>query len=220
MIRRISIAVVGVSLCVASAAPAQIIRRPNRPSQPSAWITGAVGYAQLGAVDDGATQSTWHFGDAVQYRVSLEKPMQGDVAIGVAGTIARASLTYETNDITGPCPGSCDADANIYQVFGILHAGGSAFGFSQIFNLAIGATIYDNFRERRTGEKIGPAAADPDVTFAFGYGFGYALSPDLQLQIVQDLATTIHQRTGLAGGAHTASFQYTTRIGVRYALGR
>ena len=219
MIRRVSIAV-GLSLLLAPALPAQIIRAPNRPSQPPAWITGAIGFAQLGAVDDGATQSTWHFGDAAQYRVSLEKPMQGDVAIGVAATFARASLTYETDDITSACPGSCDADASIYQVLGVLHAGGSAFGFSQIFNLSVGATIYNDFRERRSGEKIGPAGADPDVTFEFGYGFGYALSPDFQLQIVQDFGTTIHQRTGLAGGAHTASIQYTTRIGVRYALGR
>jgi hypothetical protein len=219
VIRRISIAI-GVSLLLAPTASAQIIRAPSRPAQPSAWVVGAVGFTQLGAVDDGATQSTWHFGDVAQYRVSLEKPMQGDVALGVAATFARASLTYTTNDITSACPGSCDADASIYQVLGLLHVGGSAFGFSQIFNLAVGATIYDDFRERSTSQKIGPTGADPDVTFEFGYGFGYALSPDLQVQVVQDFGTTIHQRTGLAGGAHTASIQYTTRIGVRYALGR
>ena len=219
MARPLTIAV-GLSFVALHHARAQIVRSPHPPSQPSAWVTGNVGYAQIGDVADGATQSTWQFGDAVQYRVSLERPMQGNVALGVAATFAQASLTYANNDITGACPGSCDATANVTQLLALFHAGGNAFGFSQIFNLAVGATIYSNFRERVSGAKIGPANADPDVTFQFGYGFGYAMSSDLQLQIVQDVGTSIHQRTGLSGGSRTAATQYTTRIGVRYALGR
>jgi len=209
-----------MSLAVASSAEAQIVRRPAQAREPQAWIVGAVGYEQLGDVVDGASESTWRFSDAVQYRVSLEKPMPGNIAFGIAATFARAPLTYESSATIGRCAGSCDADANITQVLALFHAGGSSFGFSQILNLGIGTRIYSNFRERVSGAKIGPTNADADVTFQFGYGFGYGLSPDLQVEIVQDLATTIHQRTGLAGGERTNSQQYTTRIGVRYALGR
>jgi hypothetical protein len=211
---------VAMSLAVASSVHAQIVRAPVRSREPKAWVTGAVGYEQLGDVVDGSTQSTWRFGDAVQYRVSLEKPLQSNAAVGLAATFSQVPLTYQGNDFTGACAGSCDANANVTQLLALFHAGGNTFGFSQIINLAVGARVYSNFRERVSGGKIGPTKPDPDVTFQFGYGFGYGFSPDFQLQIVQDLATTIHQRTGLAGGDRTMSQQYTTRIGIRYALGR
>ena len=85
--------------------------------------------------------------------------------------------------------------------------------------IGLGATMYSNFRTRAGGERLPPASPDVDVALAIGYGFGYVLSPNMQLNLVQDLSLSLHQRTGLAGGTSATSQQYTTRIGLRVGLG-
>jgi hypothetical protein len=197
---------------------AQIIRRPTS-IRPQNWITGSVGYVQLGTVTDGSTDSQWDFGDGAQFRAGLQHVLQGSAAVGVGATFGRVPLTYRSLSATSPCA-RCDADAYVTQVLGQFHYGGSTLGFHQVIDLAIGATGFSNFRTRVGDEKIGPEGMDWDLALAFGYGFGYAMSPLLQLQIVQEVGRSIHQREGLEGGANTMTEMYVTRIGIRYGLGR
>ncbi|MDQ3242691.1 MAG: hypothetical protein M3Q09_03075, partial [Gemmatimonadota bacterium] len=71
----------------ATTASAQI-RRPVRVAEPSLWLSGGVGLFQANSISDGATSSTWDFGQAsnVQLRLSAEKAFRGGSSIGLVGT--------------------------------------------------------------------------------------------------------------------------------------
>jgi hypothetical protein len=219
---RVVLWLVGVTSVALGArtAEAQIIRRPpQRTGAPTAYASASIGLYQLATVNDGTTQSTWNFGDAAQWRVSLEKPLQGTSAIGVAATFARVPLTYRSFGSGTGCA-SCDADASVTQILAMFHNGGSTLGFYQVLEIAAGATAYSSFRQRDTGTRLPPTSPDFDLTFSFGYGFGFGLTQNLQMQIVQDFGLALHQSTGLAGGESRTAQLYVTRIGARYALGR
>jgi hypothetical protein len=198
----------------------QISRQPQRPKEKTAWTSLSIGFMQLSDVADGRTNSEWRFGNAVQYRVSLEKSIQNQSTIGLSGGFARVPLTYRTVTGTGPigCTLSCDADATVTQLVATFHAGGGAIGFHQVIDIAAGATGYSSFRARQSGAKLPPNTLDADLTLALGYGFGFSLAPDMQVNLVQEAALTLHQRTGLPGGENTLGRQYITRIGVRFGL--
>ena len=174
-----------------------------------------------GTIHDGTTKSEWNFSDAVQYRVSLEKPLQGQGTIGLTGTLARAALTYQNTagSLLGPCDVGCDATANISQIMATFHAGGTGIGLHQVIELGLGGTVYSNFRAERDGEQLPPKTPDVDLVVALGYGVGYALSPMMQLNLVQDFTLSLHQRTGISGSTSATSQQYITRIGLRVGLG-
>jgi hypothetical protein len=175
-------------------------------------------------VNDGTTGATWDFGNAVQYRVSFEMPVQNQSTLGITATLARVPLTYRGWAVAGgpaftPCPSGCDADANITQLLASFHAGGSAIGFHQVIELAAGGTAYSNFRERAGGVRLPPSNPDIDFSIGIGYGFGFTLAPAMQITLVQDFALTMHQRDRLAGGENALSRQFTTRLGMRFGLG-
>ena len=176
---------------------------------------------QLSDVLDGTTESQWLFGNTVQYRVSLETPLQFGTTIGLTGAFARVPLTYRSLSGIGPsgCTTVCDADATVTQVAATLHAGGGGIlGFHQVIDIAIGATGYSGFRARSSGARLPPTKLDADFIASLGYGFGYSLSPDMHITLVQEGAITMHQRTGVAAGENTLGRQYVTRLGVRFGL--
>jgi len=200
---------------------AQIVRPPAAFTEPIAWAGFSLGFLQLPSVRDGSTGATWRFGDALQYRVSLEKAIQNQSSIGLTATFARVPLTYVPfSGIASGCISSCDADANVTQVQGVFHAGGSSIGFHQILEISAGVTAYSNFRARQSGTRLPPNDPDFDLAFALGGGFGYTVSPNVQLNLVQDLALSVHQRTGLSGGERSLWYHYTTRLGARFGLGQ
>lgn len=209
-----------VSAAVASTARGQVIRPPVQ-TQPNAWTSFSIGFAQPFTVNDGNTGTTWQFGDAMQYRVSLEKPIQYQSTIGLTATFARPTLSYVpfTTSLTTICSAGCDATANVTQLLATFHAGGSTIGLHQVIDLAAGATGYWNFRETTTGVKLAPSSPDIDFSLGLGYGFGYTISPGMQLDLVQDFNLSVHQHTGLAGGQDALGRQFITRLGVRFALG-
>ena len=85
------LAIVGISV----QARAQIGRRPAPAPEPKTWMSFSVGVMDLSGVHDGSTQSDWEFGNAVQYRVSLELPIQYQSTVGISGSFARVPLTWE-----------------------------------------------------------------------------------------------------------------------------
>ena len=203
----------------ASELRAQIVRPPAVPAAKT-WMSFSVGVMNLSDVHDGSTNSEWQFGNAVQYRVSLEMPIENQSTIGISGAFARVPLVYVPLDGIGNigCPGSCDADATVTQLLATFHAGRSAFGFHQIIDLSLGATGYSGFRARASGERLAPLQLDADLTGGIGYGFGYTFSPDMQITLVQDGFLTVHQRTNVAGNENTIGRQFVLRLGTRFGF--
>jgi hypothetical protein len=194
---------------MAANADAQIIRPGGlRFQEPSAWASFGVASVQGFTVTDGTTNTLWQFANATQYSLSLEKALSGGASLGVMGTTARTPLSYS----------GTDADANVSQILATLHvANGRAL--HSVLELSAGTTLYSNFRARSTGAPLPPSSPDADFTFAFGYGLGYAFSPVLSIDVVQDLTTVLHQRTGLNAGDNSSIRINTTRLVARFGLG-
>lgn len=185
---------------------------------PQWWTSVGLGMFQSQPVDDGSTSSSWDFGSTVQWRATLERELDRGSAIGLAMTFARAPLTYASSSSLANSCASCDADANITQVLATFHAGGARAGFHQVIELGLGATIYSGFRARSDGHALAPGS-DADPAFAIGYGFGYGVGENTEVEAVQEVAASMHQSTGLAAGTNTVIRSYTTRLGVRIAVG-
>ena len=129
----------------------------------------------------------------------------------IGGTHARVPLFYSGATAT-------EADANVSQVLGVLHVA-SGREFHSVLELSAGATIFSNFRSRTTDQRLEPTSPDADFTFAFGYGFGYNFSPSFAIDIVQDVSTALHQKTGLSAGDGSSIRLHSTRLVARFGLG-
>ena len=198
-------------LVLAADAGAQIIRPGMRFREPAAWASFGAALQNTFDVRDGTTNSVWQFGDATQYAASLEKSISSGVSFGVRGTHARVPLFYSGTTAT-------EADANISQVMGVLHVA-SGREFHSVLELSVGATIFSNFRSRTTDQRLEPTSPDSDFTFAYGYGFGYNFSPTFAIDIVWDVSTALHQKTGLSAGAGSSNRLQSTRLVARFGLG-
>ncbi|HEY2066706.1 MAG TPA: hypothetical protein VGG84_12155 [Gemmatimonadaceae bacterium] len=200
----------------AASAGAQIVRRPQSMyfTEPAAWVSFGAALAQSWTVHDGSTGSVWQFGSGTEYSASLEKTIAGGTTLGLRGMTSRAPLLY-----TGPSSGSLpvDADANVSQLLAVLHVA-SGRELHSVLELSLGATLYSNFRARGSDVKLAPDN-DTDFTFGFGYGLGYNFSPTFAIDVVQDLQTTVHQKTGLSAGEDTTIRINSTRLIARFGLG-
>lgn len=218
--RRAFAALVTLALA-APLADAQIMRVPQRSSDPVIWGSLSAGFYQFSDdIRDGRTNSVWRFGSALQYRGSAELDVGNGGAVGMAVGFADAPLTYfRTVAGTDPeCPSACDAHAQVWTVMGTFHMGGGA-GFHQIIDLSAGTTIYRDFRADGSNAQIGPESPDKDLSISVGYGFGWGFGNRLQIMLVQDAAYTMHQRDGISGSQSSNSQQFTTRLGARFGLG-
>lgn len=207
------------SVMLASTAHAQIGRAaPRRPASLT-WVSASVGVMELSDIRDGSTNSEWLFGNSVQYRLSVELPIENQSTIGISGAFARVPLLYQPlGIISSACSLSCDADATVTQLMATFHAGRTALGFHQIIDISLGAIGYSGFRARSSGERLPPRQLDADLAGGIGYGFGYALSPDMQITLVQEGFLSVHQRTGLDNGANTIGRQLVLRLGTRFGF--
>jgi hypothetical protein len=203
-------------LVVASEAGAQIIRRPGYGrGEPSGWFSAGAALVQPWSVVDGTTGTRWDFGDATQYSASLEKALSGGATLGLRGTYARVPLTYRR---TSDAVFQTDADARVSQLFATMHVA-NGDQFHTVLELTAGATVYYDFRDRAQGAKLAPDKPDADFTFALGYGFGYAFSKKFSIDVVQDLTTVLHQKTGLPAGEKSSVRINGTRLVARFGLG-
>jgi hypothetical protein len=194
---------------------AQIIRSPRYGLRdPQSWVSAGVGLQQGWTVTDGTTGSRWDLGDAQSYFAGVERSVAGGVTLGVRASTARVGLNYSTTDGLS----RRDADAHVSQALAVLHVT-SGRDLHSVLELGAGATFYSGFRERGTGTTLPPRAADADFTFVFGYGIGYSFSRSFQIDVVQDLATALHQKTGLAAGDNSSVRISSTRLVARLGLG-
>jgi hypothetical protein len=198
-----------------SASAAAQVPVPRRPAGPTAWTSLSVGLFQVQDIYDPESNSVWDFGTIVQFRGTLERDFQRGMSLGVAGTLARAPLSY-----SGPeCETIiCDADLTLWQALGLFRIGGGGLGFHQVIEIAAGVTGFSNF-SRRDGGTVGPGTV-VDPTFKIGYGFGYSLSPNTQLTLLQEVGLMIHERGDRpAGDESNVPRTWATRVGLRFGLG-
>ncbi|MEP7002399.1 MAG: hypothetical protein ABI969_18055 [bacterium] len=199
-------------LLASNHAGAQIIRQRFGMQTPSAWISGGVGLQQAFSVTDGTTGTQWQFGSATTYGGSIEKALSNGMTLGVRGSTGIIPLNYAGAAVT------FNADARVSQLFGTLRLA-SGEGFHTVLELSAGATNYSDFKTQTTAMKLEPLAGDTDFAFSFGYGFGYNLSPRVSVDVVQDIATSVHQKHGLAPGDDSTVRIHGTRITGRIGLG-
>lgn len=174
--RRLSIVLVA-SIVLASTAHAQIGRVQPRPKSLT-WVSASVGVMELSDIQDGSTNSEWLFGNTVQYRLSLELPIENQSTFGISGAFARVPLRYQSLGIVNPgCSFSCDADATVTQLMATFHAGRTALGFHQIIDISLGAVGYSGFRARASGERLPPRQLDPDRPVASAMDSGTRCRP-------------------------------------------
>ena len=192
----------------------------RRTREPLVWTSLSAGLYEAQSVTDGRTGSVWAFGGGLQYRATIEAPMQRGASAGAVVTYSRMPLTYHDGGalpVTSTCAPRCDAHADLMSIMALFRIGGGD-GFHQVIDLAAGILRYANFEADATAERL-PPRQDTDLALAIGYGFGYAISPRLHVVLVQDFSLTLHQDEGLSGDASRMQQQRTTRLGLRYGAG-
>lgn len=202
------------TLVLAQVAGAQVFGIPQ-PTGRSLWVSAGTGWAQSGDLADGASQATWTLGQYSPLRAAVEFERRGQ-SLGLAVSHAKVPMTYD-----GPGCARCDADIDALQMMGIFRVGGGGpgQGFHQVIELGGGVTQWSKLTSRGPGT-IAPMTADNDLTFQIGYGFGLNLGDAFAVTLVQEVATVIHQKDGLASGQNRSLTQRTTRLGARLRLGR
>lgn len=217
----LSLALLLAAAGAASPLGAQIIR-VSRTSSPVGWISGSAGIFQPRSIPDGTTSAVWDFGNALQWRGSVEMALQNHGSVGVTATYADTPLRYY--DYSGRfvscnvATNGCDAHAKVWTAMASFHMGGGA-GFHQVIEISAGVLGYQDFTADDGGARLGPSSVDLDFALGLGYGFGYGITPRLQIALVQDYTAALHQKENLEGNTDTFSQHGATRLTVRYGLG-
>ena len=213
--KRSMLIVVGLLSAAGHVAAGQIIR-PTVYTRPVAWTSAGIGWMQQQNICDPVSDACWNFGDAPQYRGSLELPMGQAGSWGLAMTSSRVPMVWATQNPGANSCALCDANVNITQYMAMIHLGQNAGGFQQVVELGAGVTQFTNFRDTG-GARLGNGKAVTDFSFAVSYGFGYTLQSRVQLYLAQEYAMMIHKRS--SGSPNNSAQQSTIRIGLRLALG-
>jgi hypothetical protein len=198
-----------------SSADAQVRRRGPVAAEPSLWGSLSVGLYGANGISDGASNSTWDFGEGTswQFRAALEKALQNQFSLGGVLTYVDVPFVY-----VGPSCGRCDAHLDLTSLGVSFHAGGSQ-GLHQVLEVSAGAAMYRNLTRDSDGQKLAPTDGSVDPFFTFGYGFGYTFNPTMQVSIVQDYGLVLHEREGLANNESNTLTQRTTRLNFRMGFG-
>ena len=214
--RRLSLALLSVLIALPlQNGGAQIIRGGQFGLRdPQTWVSAGVGWQGGWTVVDGSTQTRWDLGDAQQYGLTIERAVNSGITLGVRAATSKPSVNFQN---TNAAPLTRQVDARVTQALGVVHVT-TGRTIRSVFELGIGSTIYSGFRERGTNNRLGPAT-DSDFTFVFSYGLGYTFSRKFHVDVVQDLGTSLHQKTGLAAGDDTSTRISSTRLIARLGLG-
>ena len=181
-------------------------------TDPGTWLTVGVGGFTGTGVNDGATGSTWDFGNStnLQYRASLEKALAGGSSFGVSGSWSHVPFVYSTALV------NTDAHLDMMTLLATFHVGGGQ-GFHQVIELNGGVVAYRNLKSDFDGSALAPTGGNIDPLFSFGYGIGYGFGPRTQIDVVPDAAIAIHERSGLSNGVSNTntvrSLKLTLRMG-------
>jgi hypothetical protein len=211
------------ALMIVAVSPLAAQRRSRVGIQgnPSVWLTAGIAGFTANQVNDGATASTWNFGNStnLQYNASLERAIGSTLSVGVAGSFASVPFQYTSQQFAPTAPGvttcgSCDAHLNMTTLVGTLHAGGTT-GLYQVIALNGGIVMYNNLRRDSDKAKLAPGGGNIDPYFSLGYGLGYGLNKTTQIEFVPDYAISIHERNGLSNGVSNTNSTRSLRLALR-----
>lgn len=186
--------------------------------EPATWVTLGAGLFTGNGVNDGATGSTWDFGNATnfQYRASLERTIGDRSSFGLIGTYVRVPFTY----YSPTTPGAGDeAHLDMMSLSLGFHIGGGP-GLHQVIEGNAGAVQYTNLKRDSDGASLEPTGGNVDPIFSFGYGFGYGFGQNTQINLVQDIGIALHEKTGLANGERNTNSVRTLRFTARFGFGK
>ena len=223
--RRISFALIMLTL-IAQSASAQRRQRVFT-SDPDMWATASIAGFRANGVNDGATGSTWDFGNSTnfQYRVSLEKGWTSGASFGIAGSYAHVPFVY-SSDLAIPLPSgvdgtrcapACNAHLDMSTLVATFHAG-SGIGFHQVLEVNGGAVFYENLKRDTDGAKLA-GSGNVDPLLSFSYGFGWGLSDRSSLDFTSDYAIAIHERQNQANSVSNTNTMTALRLMFRMGFG-
>lgn len=221
--RRFSVALSMAIFCAGSLS-AQMRRPTVYSNDPGVWISAGVSGFRANVVNDGATASTWDFGNStnLQYRASLEKGGSNGSSFGVAGSWAHVPFLYSSTGAVIPAGGvqcsSCNAHLDMMTLLATFHSG-SGLGFHQLLELNGGVVAYRNLKRDSDGATMAPSGGNIDPLFGFGYGFGYGLSDRTNIDVISGDAWAIHERKGLSNGASNTNSMPSLRVSLRMGFG-
>jgi hypothetical protein len=203
-------------------AGAQIIRGGRFGLRdPQTWVSATFGWQEGWTVVDGSTGSRWDLGDTQQYGGSIEHAVAGGVTVGVRAVTSMPDVRFEERTpsvLGGNGANVFPAEARVTQALGVVHVT-TGRQLRSVFELGLGSTIYSAFRHQTTGETLGATRTDTDFAFSFTYGIGYSFSRNVHVDVVQDLGTSLHQKTGLEAGEDRSARIRSTRLVARYGFG-
>ena len=226
MMKRFSLVMMMLAL-VANVTNAQR-RTRGFTSDPASWATGSIAGFRANGVNDGATASTWDFGNSVnlEYRASLEKGWNNGSSFGVAGSYARIPFVY-SSDLAVPLPSGvaggrcappgCDAHLDLMTLVATFHAG-SGIGFHQVLELNGGAVFYENLNRDSDGTKLA-GSGNIDPLLAANYGFGWGFSDRTNLDLTWVYAVGIHERQNQSNRLSNTNVMPGLRVSLRMGFG-
>ncbi len=207
-------------------------RRPT--GTPSYWFSAGANVIGMGAVNDGATRSTWDFAGDPRWLVagSIEKTMQPTSTLGISARYGTVDLAYGVlpgytdpdvllGDTTtvGQCRAvGCVATVESWGLQAVLRGGGGNDGLYQVVEVAAGVNGFRNMQAKSDGTLL-PVKNAMDLNGSLGYGIGYALSSSLHVAFVQDFGIAWHSGDGLPDGTKRTYSTRNSRVTVRYGLG-
>lgn len=192
-----------------------------RLAEPSTWVSAGIGLLTGDGVNDGATQSTWDFGNSTnfQYRASLEKAIGSGSSFGLVGTYVRVPFVYSSTALTSPCgPATCEAHLDMMTLSASFHIGGGR-GLHQVVEGNGGVAWYTNLTRDSDGAALPPTDGNLDPIFSLGWGLGYGFNENTQLNLVQDYGIALHEKRGLANGVSNTNTVRTLRFSMRFGFG-
>jgi hypothetical protein len=223
-VRRFTLALLTTLVALPSTGvDAQIIRGGRFGLRdPQTWASATFGWQEGWTVVDGSTGSRWDLGDTQQYGGSIERAVAGGVTVGVRAVTSTPEVRFEERTpsfLGGNSSTFFPAEARVTQALGVVHVT-TGRQFRSVFELGLGTTIYSPIRHQTTGETLGATRTDTDFAFSFTYGIGYSFSRTVHIDVVQDLATSVHQKVGLEAGDDRSARIRSTRLVARYGFGR
>jgi hypothetical protein len=162
-------------------------------------VTVSTGMLSLKAVDDNRSGALWEFRSSRQHRVSIDRNVSENMALGLTVGYAPLSLWYRRVRFAGEGPGGCnsgcDATADLWSIGATVRAV-SGPGLHHIVELTAGVSQYSDFREVVTGSRLSPRSADRDASVLVGYGVGWKVARLLELAVMGDAGFAVHGRSG------------------------
>lgn len=214
-------ALLAVAPAASGALAAQVAPVPSASAPSPVWVSASGALYDLQSFAGGDDGGEWDWGSGVQGRVTMERALRRDMAVGIAGSFARLPLTAWG----GACNG-CQGDATVWTAMGTLRlGGGGGIGFHSVFEASAGAAGFTNFSRGSDPSSVPGAPTTPAHSIvpaiAASYGAGYTLTPGLELALVQEIGIFFYQPADAAasGASSTPRFN-ATRLLLRHAIRR